>query len=79
MAVVKVIELIGTSPNGWEAATKAAFEEASKTIQNIESIDVANMSALVDDGQITEWQVDLRVAFKIEEHLRSEHHEKAHM
>lgn len=75
MSVIKVIELVGTSTESWEDATRAAVEEASKTIQNIQSVDVTNMSAIIDDGKISEWHVDVRVAFRIEERLREEHHE----
>jgi flavin-binding protein dodecin len=35
MAVVKIIELIGSSPKSWEDAAKNAFAEAAKTIKNI--------------------------------------------
>jgi flavin-binding protein dodecin len=38
MAVVKIIELIGSSSKSWEDITKNAFAEAAKTIKNIKSI-----------------------------------------
>jgi flavin-binding protein dodecin len=38
MAVVKIVELIGSSQKGWENATKNALAEAAKTIKNIESV-----------------------------------------
>jgi flavin-binding protein dodecin len=38
MAVVKIIELIGSSPKSWEDAAKNALAEAAKTIKNIKSI-----------------------------------------
>jgi flavin-binding protein dodecin len=38
MAVVKIIELIGSSPKSWEDATKNALAEAAMTIKNIRSI-----------------------------------------
>jgi dodecin len=75
MSVIKVVDLVGTSSEGWEQATRSVVEEASKTIKNIESVDVTNMSAMVEDGEIVEWQVDTRVAFRIEQNLREEHHE----
>lgn len=83
MSVVKVIELVGTSSESWENAVQAALDDANKTIQNIESIDVTNLSVIVQDGKVTEWQADTRIAFRIEDRLRSdrheghEHHEKA--
>lgn len=75
MSVVKVIELVGTSEESWEKAVQAALDDAQKTIQNIESIDVTNLSVVVEDGKIIEWQADTRVAFRIEDRIRSERHE----
>ena len=38
MTVVKIIELIGSSPNSWEDAVKNALAQAVKTVKNIKSI-----------------------------------------
>ena len=35
MTVVKIIELIGSSPKSWEDATKNALAEAAKTIKTL--------------------------------------------
>jgi len=37
MAVVKIIELVGSSTKDWEEATKNALAEAAKTIKGIKS------------------------------------------
>jgi flavin-binding protein dodecin len=65
--VVKVIELVGSSPNSWSDAAKVAVERASKTLKNIVGIDVLNSTAVVKNGQITEYRVDLKVAFVIQD------------
>jgi dodecin len=75
MSVMKVIELVGTSDKSWEDAVESAVEEASKTIRNIDTVDVTNFGCVVEDGRISEWQVDTRISFQIEDHLRDEHHE----
>lgn len=75
MSVIKVIELVGTSEESWENAVQAVLDDANKTIKNIESIDVANLSAVVQDGKIKEWNAETRIAFRIEDQLRSERHE----
>ena len=36
--VAKVIELIGSSPQGWEDAAANAVKEAAKTIKNIKGV-----------------------------------------
>ena len=75
MPVVKIIELIGTSSESWEMAVKSALDEASASIKNIETIEVANISGNVEDGKISEWQANVRIAFRIQADLRPMHHE----
>lgn len=85
MSVVKVVELIGTSNEGLEEAVMAAVDDASETIQNIEGLEITNLGATIEDGKIGEWQVGVRISFRIEPELRSkhheghEHHEKSHI
>jgi len=68
MAVVKVIELVGSSPEGWEKAAQEAVKEASQSLRHITGIDVVNQTAKVEDGKITEYRTTLNVAFVLEHH-----------
>ena len=65
MTVVKVIELIGASPNGWEDAAKNALAQAAKTIKNIKSIYVKSCKATVEKNQITEYRAVVKIAFVV--------------
>lgn len=65
--VVKVIELVGSSPNSWSDAAKVAVGRASKTLKNIVGIDVLSSTAVVKDGEISEYRVNLKVAFVIQD------------
>ena len=67
MAVVKIIELIGSSPKSWEDATKNALAEASKTVKNIKSVYVKRCNAKVEDNKIVEYRAVVKVAFVVEE------------
>ena len=65
--VVKIIELVGVSSESFSAAVRNAVSEASKTIRGITGVDVVQSSAKVgDDGQITEYHVNVKIAFLIE-------------
>jgi flavin-binding protein dodecin len=66
MTVVKIIELIGSSPNGWEEAAKNALAQAAKTIKNIKSIYVKTCKATVENNQITEYRAVVKIAFVVE-------------
>ena len=64
MAVVKVVELMADSTESWEAATQAAVTEASKTIDNIQSVYVKNFQAVVEDKNVTKYRVNVKVTFE---------------
>jgi flavin-binding protein dodecin len=44
-AVVKVIELVGSSPQSFSDAVRNAVKIASRTIRNIQGVDVINSNA----------------------------------
>ncbi|MFW9918296.1 MAG: dodecin family protein [Candidatus Thorarchaeota archaeon] len=66
MSVVKVIELIGESPNSWEEATKNALEVAAKSVRGIVGIDVDHFTAKVKENKVVAFRANIRVAFKYE-------------
>lgn len=66
MAVLKVLELIGSSDKSWEDATEKAIAKASETVKNIKSAWVQDQKVSVENGKITEYRVILKVTFKIE-------------
>lgn len=64
--MIKVIEVLSTSPNSWEEAAQNAVKEASKTIRNITGVDVVGFKAEVEDGKIVEYKAHARIAFLVE-------------
>lgn len=72
MAIVKVVELIGTSENGIEDALNNVVEEASKTMKHIDSINVENIKAHVKDGKITSYGVNCKLSFCVERDKKGE-------
>jgi flavin-binding protein dodecin len=69
MAVVKIVELIGSSPSGWEEAVGNALKEATKTIKNIKSLHVKRCTAKVDNNKIVEYRAVARIAFVVEREI----------
>lgn len=68
MAMIKVIELVGTSHEGWEKAVKEVVKEASQSLRHITGVDVVHQTAHVEDGNITEYRATVHVAFAVEHH-----------
>ena len=66
MAVLKVLEILASSEKGWEEATAQAVKKASKTLKNIRSANVSNMSTTVKNGKIAEYRVNVKVVFELD-------------
>jgi flavin-binding protein dodecin len=64
MAVVKIIELIGTSTQSSDDAVQQALKDASSTLRNIKAVDVVSTGLRGD--KLNEWRAHVRVGFLIE-------------
>ncbi len=67
--VEKTIHLTGTSTNSIEDAVGLAVTRAATTIDGIRQAEIAGVTALVEDGTVTSWRVQLRVTFAVQERL----------
>jgi flavin-binding protein dodecin len=64
MAVVKIIELVGSSKQGSDDAVKQALAEAQKTLRNISGVDVVSVGLRGDN--LDEWRAQVRIGFLVE-------------
>ncbi|NPV26260.1 MAG: dodecin domain-containing protein [Firmicutes bacterium] len=60
---VKVIELVGESPNSWNDAVQSAVREASRSVRNITGVEVYNLTANVEGGRLTEYKANVKIAY----------------
>lgn len=67
-SIAKVIELIAESSESFDDAVDQALVEAKKTVDGIKSIWVENMTAVVEDGEITRYRVNAKVTFLVRGH-----------
>jgi len=65
-SVFKLIDLTGTSATSIEDAVKVAIAEASKTVRNMSWFEVTETRGAISNGRIAEWQVTLKIGFRIE-------------
>jgi len=63
-SVYKVIELVGTSPDSWEAAAKAAVTTAAKHLQDLRIAEVVQLDMHLEDGQVQAYRAKVKVSFK---------------
>ena len=73
MSIVKMVELSAQSPDSWEDAIRQAVERAAQTLRNIRSVWVKEFEAVVENEQVTQFRVVLKIAFQLDEgaHMRS--------
>ncbi len=67
-SIAKVIEVIAESERSFDDAVESALKEASKTVDNIKSIWVDNMTAMVENNRIVRYRVNAKVTFVVAGH-----------
>lgn len=66
-ALVKVVEVVGSSPNSFSEAVRSAVQTTSQTVRGIRGIEVMNSNADVDEnGNLTLYKVACKIAFVVE-------------
>jgi len=63
----KMVEIVGTSSESYEMAIKNGLARASQTIKAISWFEVIQQRGAVKDGKVSEFQVILKVGFKLVE------------
>jgi dodecin len=66
MSIVRSIEVIAQSPNGFEDACQAAVKEASETLRGIKSFWIKNAECVVENDRITTYRVNGKISFLVE-------------
>ncbi len=65
MSVLKVIEIMASSEKSWEDAVENAVKIAAKTVKEIRSVYIQDMSAVVTSNKITEFRVNTKISFEV--------------
>ncbi len=64
--VAKVIELIGSSPKGWDDAAQNAVKEAARTVRNIKGVYLKECTAKVKGDRIVEYRSIVKISFVVD-------------
>ena len=65
-SVYRVTEVIGTSEESWEAATRNAVETAARTVRDLRVAEVVKMDVTIENGKVTTYRTRLNISFKYE-------------
>ena len=60
----KIIELVGTSDQSWEEATKTAIDTAGESLKDLRIAEVTKLDVTIENGKVTSFRTRLNVSFK---------------
>ena len=63
-SVYKIIEVVGTSSESWEAAAKTAIDTASKSLTDLRVAEVTKLDMKIEDGKVTAYRARVSLSFK---------------
>lgn len=67
MAIARITEIKSSSPKSFDDAIRTGIARASKTLKNVAGAWIENQEVVVKDGQISEYRVEMKVTFMLEE------------
>jgi len=71
MSVYKVIELVGSSPVGWEDAVRDAIDTSSRSLWNLRIAEVRELDVKLDGkGKIVAYRAKIRLSIKYDDWKR---------
>ena len=64
--VYGISEVVGSSPEGVEAAVNNAVAKAAQTVRHLDWFEVSTIRGQLVDGAVAHWQVTVKLGFRIE-------------
>ena len=65
-SVYRVTEVIGVSPESWEAAAQNAVETAAKSVRDLRIAEATRFDVTIENGKVSAYRVRLGISFKYE-------------
>ena len=64
--VYKLVEIVGISQESFSKAVETGVEKAGRSLRHVDWFEVTEMRGRVVDGKVAEYQVKLKVGFRLE-------------
>jgi dodecin len=65
--VYRLTEIVGTSPDGLDAAIQTGIKRAASTLRGLDWFQVSEIRGQIVDGEVAHYQVTLKVGFRLED------------
>jgi dodecin len=63
----RVTEIVGTAPDGVDAAIRSGIARAGETLRHLDWFEVTEIRGQVVGGEVQHFQVSLKVGFRLED------------
>jgi flavin-binding protein dodecin len=63
----RMVEVVGSSPEGVDDAISNGIARANRTLRNLDWFQVTEIRGHLQDGQIADWQVTMKVGFRLDD------------
>lgn len=64
--VYRVVEIVGSSTEGTDAAVRNAISRANETVRNLEWFEVMGTRGHIESGSVAHFQVTVKIGFRVE-------------
>ena len=64
--IYKLVEIVGTSSESFARAADAGVERAAETLRHIDWFEVTEMRGRVENGKVIQYQVKMKVGFRLD-------------
>lgn len=63
-SVYKIIEVVGTSTESWEAAAQTAIDTAGKSLKDLRVAEVIKLDMKIENGKVAAYRARVSLSFK---------------
>jgi flavin-binding protein dodecin len=67
MSVARVTEITASSPKSFDDAVRFGIERANKTLENVQGAWIKEQKVVVQNGNIVEYRVTMKVTFVLKD------------
>ncbi len=71
MTILKSEQILADSPTSWQDAVESAVARFARTVRNVRSAYVNELTTVVEGGKVKTWRVNLQVTFEVDEPARA--------
>lgn len=66
MSMLKVIEVLAESDTSFDDAAQQAVNQAAKSVRNIKSLYIKDMTAAVENGKVVKYRINAKISFLLD-------------